>query len=557
MNIRQSKTVDGNIFERLMLSGAANLKFHAATVDGLNVFPIPDGDTGENMCMTINGGIQPMKNVEKNSLCEKAKAFSEGMLLSARGNSGVILSQLFYGTAAALAKKEQVSLYDLADSFERGVECAYKAVVKPVEGTILTVAREAAAFAKSRINKESTLESFTTDYLSEAKASLKRTPELLAVLKEAGVTDSGGAGLMYIAEGMMLAAQNNDVKAETETAYSAANPDFDKFTEDSEMQFGYCTEFLLRLQNAKTDIKNFTPDIFIDYLSCIGDSVVAFLNGTILKIHVHTMTPWKVLEFAQRYGEFLTLKIENMTLQHNDLSRQPVVSDESELRVKKPRGQFGLVTVAAGEGVISVFKECGADVVIDGGHGKNPSTDDFIKAFDEVNADHIFVLPNNSNIILAARQAASMYRDSEIIVIESKNIGQAYSALSLLDYSSGDAEKIARKIRSDMDGVVTGMVTRSVRDATLNGIEISNNDFIGFTDKTMLAAEKDKTLVFKELAEKMGIDEKQYCIVIYGKDASEEDCSAAENYVCRNYPKVEYYAMYGGQDVYDYILILE
>lgn len=394
MNMQRQKVVDGNIFERLILSGAANLKAHADTVNQLNVFPIPDGDTGENMCMTINGGIAPMKKVEKNSVGEKAKALSEGMLLSARGNSGVILAQLFRGLAKGLESKETVDLENFATAFRQGVQCAYDAVVQPVEGTILTVAREATEYAKDRINADSTVESFVLDYLTEAKASLKRTPELLGVLKEAGVTDSGGAGLMYIAEGMLYATQDNDVKGEGYESVKTVNLDFGKFTEDSEMEYGYCTEFLLRLQRSKTDLTSFTTDIFMDYLSGIGDSIVAFLTGTILKVHVHTMTPWKVLEFAQRYGEFLTVKIENMTLQHNEINEESRKKTEvEELRVRKARKKFGLVTVATGEGIVGIFKECGADVVIEGGQGKNPSTDDFLHAFDEVNADYIFVLP--------------------------------------------------------------------------------------------------------------------------------------------------------------------
>ena len=386
----QNKTVDGAVFERLVLSGAANLKAHARTVDELNVFPIPDGDTGENMCMTICGGLDGMKKVESNSVEEKAKALSDGMLLNARGNSGVILSQLFRGMAEGFAGVERATLYDVAQALDRGVECAYGAVVNPVEGTILTVAREASEYARSRISEGSTLESFAFDYFTEAKASLKRTPELLAVLKEAGVTDSGGAGLMYIAEGTLSAARGADIVDESSEQAKKIDLDFDKFTENSVMEFGYCTEILLRLQRAKTNLDMFTPQIFIDYLTAIGgDSIVAFVTGTVLKVHVHTMTPWKVLEFAQRYGEFLTVKIENMTLQHNEttvVKDGERLIDDDDLRVEKPRKKFGLVTVATGNGLISAFKECGADVVIDGGQGKNPSTDDFIKAFEQTNA---------------------------------------------------------------------------------------------------------------------------------------------------------------------------
>ena len=559
----QIRTVDGEEFQRLVLSGAANLKAHARTVDELNVFPIPDGDTGENMCMTIIGGLDAMKRVEDNSVEKKSKALSDGMLLNARGNSGVILSQMFRGMAEGFAGIECATIEDFAVALKKGVECAYNAVVNPVEGTILTVAREAAAYAHSRINENSTLASVALDYFTECKASLKRTPELLAVLKEAGVTDSGGAGLMYLAEGSLSAARGDDVVDEGLSAgvSQKIELDFNKFTEDSVMEYGYCTEILLRLQRAKTDLESFTPQIFIDYLTEMGgDSIVAFVNGTVLKVHVHTMTPWKVLEFAQRYGEFLTIKIENMTLQHNETT---IVKegerriDDDELRVEKPRKKFGLVTVASGAGLISAFEECGADVVIDGGQGKNPSAEDFIKAFDRTNAEHIFVLPNNGNIILAAKQAAELYEKSDVIVIESKNIGQAYSALTLLDYSDDDAEKIAAKLREDMCGVSTGMVTCSVRDAHLNGVDIALGDYIGFTDKTMLTSEKKKEDAFRSLADKMKVGENEFCIVVFGKDASESERKAAAAHIEENYPGVEFYTIDGGQDVYDYILILE
>ena len=363
---------------------------------------------------------------------------------------------------------------------------------------------------------------------------------------------------MYIAEGMLYATQDNDVKGEVYESVKTVNLDFGKFTEDSEMEYGYCTEFLLRLQRSKTDLTSFTTDIFIDYLSGIGDSIVAFLTGTILKVHVHTMTPWKVLEFAQRYGEFLTVKIENMTLQHNEINEESRKKTEvEELRVRKARKKFGLVTVATGEGIVGIFKECGADVVVEGGQGKNPSTNDFLHAFDEVNADYIFVLPNNGNIILAARQAADLYEGSEIIIVESKNVGQAYSALSLLDYSSDDPGVIADKLKQDMQGVATGMITRSVRDAVLNGVEIESDDFIGFTDKTMLVSRKDKTDAVCGLIDKMGIEDKEYCILVYGQNGSEYDCDAVRDYVCRHYPKVEFYSVYGGQEVYDFIVILQ
>ncbi|MBO7186852.1 MAG: DAK2 domain-containing protein, partial [Clostridia bacterium] len=430
-NDKNEFLLDGKLFEKLMIHGANNLKAHLKIVNELNVFPIPDGDTGENMFMTISGGVNGLKNAKSDSLKDKACGLSNGMLLSARGNSGVILSQFFYGIATGLMDFETADIFALANAFKNGVKQAYKSVACPVEGTMLTVAREAVEYACNNINKDNTIESFFGDYLKETKKSVERTPELLPVLKEAGVIDSGGAGLMYIAQGMVDALCGDEI-AVTDLSFESKNTelDFSKFNENSQMEFGYCTELLLQLQNSKCNVESFSEQTIIDYLSTIGDSIVAFKTGTVIKLHVHTFTPYKVLEFCQKFGEYLTVKIENMTLQHNENKKE---EDEVKLTFKaqKKRTDFALVTVATGEGLISTFKEMGADVVLDGGQGKNPSIEDFINAFDEVNADNIFVLPNNSNIIMAAKPASTLYQNSKVFLIESKNMGQAYSALSI------------------------------------------------------------------------------------------------------------------------------
>ncbi|MBO7525191.1 MAG: DAK2 domain-containing protein [Clostridia bacterium] len=415
MDIRNQKAIDGKEFFSLIAAGVANLNKNLKTVNELNVFPIPDGDTGDNMYHTISGGFERIRSIEQNDVGKRARALADGMLLNARGNSGVILSQLFAGLADGLDGKTTATVSDLAAAFNEGVKTAYLSVIKPVEGTILTVARESFGRGAETLKEDSDLGQYFTEVLKEMKVSLENTPNLLAVLKEAGVIDSGGAGLYYIADGMKRALSGEETITETAGRTEPdKNVDFSKFDEDTEMTFGYCTEFLLRLQNRKTDVKNFDEKVIIDYLSTIGDSIVCFKTGSIVKAHVHTFEPYKALEFCRSFGEFLTVKIENMTLQHNET----IGGELAVTTAKNERKPFGVVAVATGAGVIEMFKDFGADVVIDGGQGNNPSAETFIKAFDEVNADDIFVLPNNSNIILTAKQAGKMYDNSAVHVIE-------------------------------------------------------------------------------------------------------------------------------------------
>ena len=553
MDHSQAKTLDGKMFESLVFSGVARLNENVKMVNELNVFPIPDGDTGDNMLHTISGGYEKMKIIDENDLGKKSRALSDGMLLNARGNSGVILSQLFCGIANGMSGFEAVDIEGLAKAFNEGVKTAYLSVVQPVEGTILTVAREAFEYAAAKVDEKSDLNSFFKDVLTEMRVSLENTPNLLAVLKEAGVIDSGGAGLYYIIDGMQSAIKGEEVSFSGEGNAKTNDIDFSLFNENSVMKYGYCTEFLLQLQKIKCDVDNFDVNTIIDYLSAIGDSIVCFKTGSIVKTHVHTMTPHKVLEFCQQFGEFLTIKIENMTLQHNETVKE---KEAAFTRVEKARKRFGVVTVATGSGVIDMFKEFGADYVIDGGQGNNPSAEEFIRAFDEVAADDIFVLPNNSNIIMTAKQAAGMYEKSVVHVIESKNIGQCYSALSMLDYSSNDPEEIANNLRHDMEDIKTGMVTVAVRDASLNGVEIKKGNYIGFTDKTMYASAKDKVKTFEILCEKLGVFENNFLITIYGEDVSEEDKERVRDYVSKN-KSLEFYEIDGKQAVYDFIIIVE
>ena len=554
-NNTNEKIIDGELFERIVVAGAYNLKANIETVNDLNVFPIPDGDTGDNMYMTIKGGLSGLKSVAENSVGLKARALADGMLLNARGNSGVILSQLFAGLANGVAGLDTATVHEFGSALKVGVKQAYASVAKPVEGTMLTVAREAAEYGETHSDSSVTLGAFFDGFVKEMKVSLDNTPNLLAVLKEAGVIDSGGAGLLYIGEGMKSAVEGNEIAVTEDGASADDEIDFSKFTEDSEMIFGYCTEFLLQLQNSKVNAKEFDIQPIVDYLNTIGDSIVAFKTGTVVKVHVHTLTPYKALEFCQQFGEFLKIKIENMTLQHNETEKKEEIAKPKKVKVN--RTKFGLVTVATGKGLIETFMECGADVVIDGGQGKNPSIERFIEAFDDANADNIFVLPNNSNIIMAAKQARDLYKKANVYVIETKNFGQAYSILSMLDYSADDAEEIANNMKLDMANVVTGMVTSSIRDANIDGVEIGKGQYIGFTDKIMRVAKDDKIQTFMALADNLEAGNKEFMIAVYGATATEQEKQAVRELVAEKYTNIEFYEINGGQEVYDFIMILE
>ena len=541
------RTLDGILFARMINSGAANLKAHAKEINDLNVFPIPDGDTGDNMLMTMMGGVHHDTS-SCESLCEMADRVSSGMLLSARGNSGVILSQFFEGIKNGFTGLQTADTKEIGEAFRQGGKQAYSSVMTPTEGTILTVVREATEYACEQ--NTNTPEAFLDAFIDEAKRSLARTPELLPVLKKAGVVDSGAAGLIYIVDGMMRAVIGEDIADFSEVSEKTQELDLDAFDEDSVLEFGYCTELLVRLQNIKTNISAFDVKVITDYLQTIGDSIVTVRNGSIVKLHVHTMTPQKVLDFCQQYGEFLKVKIENMSLQHNN-----TVTEEKA--PAKERKKYGVVAVACGEGLKETFRERGADVIVDGGQSMNPSAEDFITAFDEVNADVIFVFPNNGNIILTAEQAAHLYDKSDVRVIESTTIGAGYASLAMLDTSSGDTNAIVEDLRTAMDGVITAEISHCVRDATIDGKEIHTGDYIGFVGKEMLSVNESRLVTVCESIDALNFSRYDFCILICGKDATDEEAQRIEAYIKARYKNKELYIINGGQDVYDYIVIVE
>ena len=553
----QTIKMNGELYKLLVTNGAANLRAHYKEVDALNVFPVPDGDTGTNMKMTIEAGAHEISEFEEKSVYEMAKKVSRGMLMGARGNSGVILSQLFRGIYKGLTGYEEVNAVELAEAFISGVQQAYRAVLKPVEGTILTVAREASEFAKDKVTTETTIEEYFDIHIKEAKASLERTPDLLPQLKEAGVIDSGGAGYLYVIEGMAMALRGEIVTSEEEISKTVVHKNFNAH---SELTYGYCTEFILQLLHSKVEISKFDVSQITEYLVTKGDSIVAIKDEDIVKVHVHTRTPGEVLNFCQQFGEFVTLKIENMSVQHSDgpaIQEQCDCEECVEMRKNLTPKKFAVVAVATGEGLINVFKEMGVDYVVEGGQSMNPAAEDFTVGFDSLNAQNIIVFPNNSNIVLTAQQAAKYYDKAKVYVVPTKTIAQGYSALTMLDLSSNDADTILSEISEVVSNVTTGLVTYSIRNTEIEGLKIHQGDFIGICNGRIVVSETLKFDAVKGLLEAANASEKDIITIIYGKDVTEEEVEELTAYIEENYSNLEIDTICGQQDVYSYILSIE
>lgn len=551
------KFLDGEMFANMVRGGAAQLRSNATEVNNLNVFPVPDGDTGDNMSMTIEGGVAALDGMHTSNLAEVTKQLSQGMLLGARGNSGVILSQFFAGMTNGFARHEKADAAVVGAALQEGVKQAYASVITPTEGTILTVAREAVEYAVAQLTEESTITSLFGDLIKEMYDSLQRTPDLLAVLKEAGVIDSGGAGLFYIMQGFykILIGEEIDEGA-APMMIQAPAVDFSAFGPDSVMTYGYCTELLLQLQRSKVDVDAFDEKVIVEFLQTIGDSIVAFKTGTIVKLHVHTMTPEKVLEFCRHFGEFLTVKLENMSVQHSstlsETEEKPAVAPK-----ERPRKDHGAVAVASGDGIADLFRQLGVDEVVSGGQTNNPSAQDFLTAFEKVNAKNIYVFPNNGNIIMAAKQAGKLYENGTVHVIESKDLGQGYAAISSLNYEMDDPEQITAMLSEAMGNVTTGFVSTAIRDAELNGVHIECGDYIGFVGKEMKVSTKEKVAASMELLAKMDMEDRYLVTTFAGKDADADDIAELENRIGEEFPEVEFYVVNGGQEVYPFIFVVE
>ena len=555
------KKLNGEQFKELLTNGALNLKANYQEVDSLNVFPVPDGDTGTNMLRTISGGVTALNGFDAKDLGEVGKTVSKGMLMSARGNSGVILSQIFRGICKGFEGKKEVDAVQLAAAYKIGVKQAYGAVVTPVEGTILTVFREATEVAAKKMTKESTINEFFELHLKQAAVSLKKTKEILPVLKEANVIDSGGAGYVYIVKGIVKYLDGEKIEAELtkeeKQVETAPEIDFGAFTRNDTLQFGYCTEFILRLQSAKVDVDNFNVDQIISDLNeddIQGDSIVALKDDDVVKVHVHTKEPGIVLHKMRKYGEFLTIKCENMALQHNENMSE----EERSAQTKREHKKYAIVAVAQGQGIIDQFKALGVDVVVSGNQTMNPSTEDFIKAFKSLDAENIIVFPNNKNIIMAAKQAETLYKGARIKVIHSTSIPQCYSALTMLDFSSDDFTIICGSFLEAIRNVVTGEITVANRSTKLNGVYVQKNDHIGILDGKLVKSTKFKNRVVVDLLAKVpDIENKQVLTIIYGKDTTEEEKAKNMANIKQKYPYLEVGAIDGGQAVYKYLLAIE
>ncbi len=552
MNIIGKMDLDGKTFKQMLVYGAASLRKNIEIVNNLNVFPVPDGDTGTNMKMTFDSGLSALTWDKDEGIGSVSEKFAQGMLLGARGNSGVILSQIFKGISNGLIGKETVNAMELGQAFSEGVKQSYIAVRKPVEGTILTVFREATEKANDNTNIKTSIDDYFNTFLNEGEKSLKKTPELLPILKEAGVIDSGGAGLIYIIKGMIGESTDENITYSNEV--EEKKPTQIKrivFNEKGELDYSYCTEFLLQLQPKKVNIETFDIQEIISKLEEMnGDSIVTIKDGDIVKVHVHTKHPGAVFELAQEYGEFISVKVENMAIQHNE------TTIENNYEVSKHK-DVAIITVAKDAGFANLFKEMGADYIVDGGQSMNPSSNDFLKAFDSVNADNIIVLPNNSNIILACNQAKELYKKANVYIVPTKTLGEGYSALALYDPSE-TLENAISTFESQEECVTTIEITKSVREAALNGIDIHKDDYIAISGKAMLSSSKDYFETIKEsLSKTLDNRERSIITVFMGIDTKEEDEEKIANFINENYQNIEVYFLYTNQDIYNFIIVLE
>lgn len=554
--------IDGILLKQMIISGANNLYNNYPEVDALNVFPVPDGDTGTNMNLTISSGAKEIATRNDASVYDVAKAFSRGLLMGARGNSGVILSQIFRGFAQGLKGKIEATAQDISDALLMGKEVAYKAVMRPVEGTILTVIRESSQALADSVYPDMPLDEALDILLKEARESLKRTPNLLPVLKEAGVVDSGGAGLCKIIEGFDLALHNQIVEKNMPDVVSdsVVEPIIGNVQASLEhKEFGYCTEFILKLPEdpVKAKKKNFVPSRFSGVLNSHGNSIVMVHDDDLIKVHIHTLNPGNILTYAQQFGEFVKIKVENMSEQHTHLIEEDAKAKEDEIK-KQPKKPFGLISVGAGKGIVDLFKDLNCDYIVSGGQTMNPSTEDFIKAIKSINAEQIFILPNNSNIIMAATQACDvMNEEVKCTVIPTKTIPQGLVSAMMYNPES-DYDTNYNDMMESLSSVKSGQVTFAVKDTSFEGMEIHKDDFIGICDKKILATEKDKIKCALKLINTMIDEDSSIITIITGEDVTEAERDALKELVqAKVGDMVDVDVKVGLQPVYSFIIGIE
>ncbi len=544
--------INGKLFADMIIQGAQNLSNNADLVDSLNVYPVPDGDTGTNMNLTMTSGREEVENNLSKNIGELGKTFSKGLLMGARGNSGVILSQLFRGFCKNIESESEINSKLLAESFQAGVETAYKAVMKPVEGTILTVAKDAAQAAVEKANNTEDCIELMEYIIVKANESLENTPNLLAVLKEVGVVDSGGKGLLCVYEGFLKALKGEKVEAKV------AKLDKDEFVHDEhdfhgvinteDIIYGYCTEMMVRFGKNK---KAFDEQEFRQDMSQFGDSLLVINDEEIVKVHVHTEYPGKVFNYGQQYGELIKLKVENMREQHREVIRK----EQHTAKPKMETVETAIITISMGEGISEIFKSMGATHIISGGQTMNPSTEDIVKVIEQSKCKRAIILPNNKNILMASEQAASIV-DAEAVVIPTKSIPQGISALFQYDVDATLEENKAQMTDS-VNNVKSGSLTYAVRDTKIDGVEIKKDAFMGLIEDKIVSSKSDQLTTVTELLNEMLAEDSEILTVIIGQDAEQTVTDNMINWIEEQYPDVEVEVHEGGQPIYQYFFSVE
>ncbi|HCD2281689.1 TPA: fatty acid kinase catalytic subunit FakA [Staphylococcus aureus] len=544
--------INGKLFADMIIQGAQNLSNNADLVDSLNVYPVPDGDTGTNMNLTMTSGREEVENNLSKNIGELGKTFSKGLLMGARGNSGVILSQLFRGFCKNIESESEINSKLLAESFQAGVETAYKAVMKPVEGTILTVAKDAAQAAIEKANNTEDCIELMEYIIVKANESLENTPNLLAVLKEVGVVDSGGKGLLCVYEGFLKALKGEKVEAKV------AKIDKDEFVHDEhdfhgvinteDIIYGYCTEMMVRFGKNK---KAFDEQEFRQDMSQFGDSLLVINDEEIVKVHVHTEYPGKVFNYGQQYGELIKLKVENMREQHREVIRK----EQHTAKPKMETVETAIITISMGEGISEIFKSMGATHIISGGQTMNPSTEDIVKVIEQSKCKRAIILPNNKNILMASEQAASIV-DAEAVVIPTKSILQGISALFQYDVDATLEENKAQMADS-VNNVKSGSLTYAVRDTKIDGVEIKKDAFMGLIEDKIVSSQSDQLTTVTELLNEMLAEDSEILTVIIGQDAEQAITDNMINWIEEQYPDVEVEVHEGGQPIYQYFFSVE
>ncbi|MEC0969145.1 DAK2 domain-containing protein [Bacillus altitudinis] len=554
------RNLGGRSFAKMILAGAHHLSQNAQIVDALNVFPVPDGDTGTNMNLSMTSGAKAVEETNTDHIGKVGVALSKGLLMGARGNSGVILSQLFRGFSKNIEQIETIDAKEFALALQAGVDTAYKAVMKPIEGTILTVAKDAAKKAVAVSATEDQIDRVLELTIEEARASLDRTPDLLPVLKEVGVVDSGGKGLLCVYEGFLASLRGEELPPKTaslptlkELVSAEHHKSAQSHMNTEDIEFGYCTEFMVKFEEDK---QSFDENAFREELSEFGDSLLVVSDDTLAKVHIHAEQPGDVLSYAQRYGSLINMKIENMREQHSS-----IVNEEKDHSPAAPKAtaaekqRFGVVSVAMGEGIADLFKSIGASVVIEGGQTMNPSTEDIVKAIDSIHAETVFILPNNSNIVMAAKQAATV-SSREVVVIPTKTVPQGMSALLSLNEAASNEDNEAAMLEA-IDHVKSGQITFAVRDTQIDGIDIAKGDYMGLYNGKITLTAKNQLDAAKELLTQMVTEDDEIVTIIKGEDASSDEMEALEAYIEETFEDVEVEVHDGKQPLYSYILAVE